>query len=156
MAVTETQVAALELERVIPKIRVLFERDDTFYVAHPLWVLFAQSGKARIFARKPRGSEAAMVVGTQTLVDRIEAVLACVGEWGSVHCDGKSMPYLLETRRAFDIGGAATSRFEMTVPAISFKTDYQMHRRTPHDPEGKVRELPYWGTAEALIARYSG
>jgi len=31
MAVVETQVAALELERVLPKIRVLFERDDKFY-----------------------------------------------------------------------------------------------------------------------------
>ena len=31
MAVVETQVAGLELERVIPKIRVLFERDDKFY-----------------------------------------------------------------------------------------------------------------------------
>lgn len=31
MAVTETQVVALELERVLPKIRVLFDRDDKFY-----------------------------------------------------------------------------------------------------------------------------
>jgi hypothetical protein len=31
LAVVESQVAALELERVIPKIRVLFERDDKFY-----------------------------------------------------------------------------------------------------------------------------
>lgn len=31
MAVVEAQVAALELERVVPKIRVLFERDDKFY-----------------------------------------------------------------------------------------------------------------------------
>lgn len=31
MAVVESQVAALELERVIPKIRTLFERDDMFY-----------------------------------------------------------------------------------------------------------------------------
>lgn len=31
MAFTESQVVALELERVIPKIRVLFERDDRFY-----------------------------------------------------------------------------------------------------------------------------
>lgn len=30
-AVAEAQVAALELERVIPKIRTLFERDDKFY-----------------------------------------------------------------------------------------------------------------------------
>jgi hypothetical protein len=30
-AVNEAQVAALELERVIPKVRVLFERDDKFY-----------------------------------------------------------------------------------------------------------------------------
>jgi len=31
MAVVESQVAALELERVIPKVRVVFERDDKFY-----------------------------------------------------------------------------------------------------------------------------
>ena len=31
MAVTEQQVTALELERVLPKIRVLFERDDKFF-----------------------------------------------------------------------------------------------------------------------------
>lgn len=31
MAVVESQVVALELERVIPKIRVLFERDDKFF-----------------------------------------------------------------------------------------------------------------------------
>jgi hypothetical protein len=31
MALVESQVTALELERVIPKIRTLFERDDKFY-----------------------------------------------------------------------------------------------------------------------------
>ena len=31
MAVTESQVAATELEKVVPKVRVLFERDDKFY-----------------------------------------------------------------------------------------------------------------------------
>jgi len=31
MAVVESQVSALELERVIPKIRTLFERDDKFF-----------------------------------------------------------------------------------------------------------------------------
>jgi hypothetical protein len=31
MALVESQVTALELERVIPKVRVLFERDDRFY-----------------------------------------------------------------------------------------------------------------------------
>src|SRR6188768_4109270 len=31
MAVVESQVAALELEKVISKVRVLFERDDKFY-----------------------------------------------------------------------------------------------------------------------------
>jgi hypothetical protein len=31
MAVVESQVAALELEHVIPKVRVLFEREDKFY-----------------------------------------------------------------------------------------------------------------------------
>lgn len=33
MAVVESQVAALELEKVLPKIRTLFEREDTFFSA---------------------------------------------------------------------------------------------------------------------------
>lgn len=33
MAVTETQVAALELEKVVEKIQVAFERDDKFYAS---------------------------------------------------------------------------------------------------------------------------
>tara|TARA_Y100000310_G_scaffold26486_1_gene25267 strand:+ start:6353 stop:7621 length:1269 start_codon:yes stop_codon:yes gene_type:complete len=35
MAVSETQVAGLELERVLNKVPVLFERDDTFYASVP-------------------------------------------------------------------------------------------------------------------------
>src|SRR3990167_7533810 len=31
MAVVESQVSSLELERVIPKVRTLFERDDKFF-----------------------------------------------------------------------------------------------------------------------------
>jgi hypothetical protein len=31
MAVQETNVVALELEKVLPKIQVAFERDDKFY-----------------------------------------------------------------------------------------------------------------------------
>ena len=34
MAVVETQVAATELEKVIPKVRVLFERDDEVLREH--------------------------------------------------------------------------------------------------------------------------
>jgi hypothetical protein len=33
MAVVESQVAGLELERVTPKVRTLFERDDTFFAS---------------------------------------------------------------------------------------------------------------------------
>ena len=33
MAVTESQVAGLELERVLPRVRTLFERDDKFYAS---------------------------------------------------------------------------------------------------------------------------
>lgn len=30
---TESQIIAIELERILPKIKVLFERDDTFFEA---------------------------------------------------------------------------------------------------------------------------
>jgi hypothetical protein len=149
-------VCPAESDFIYPREYFTFrpDRDDVFYIAMPLWVLFAQRGKGRVFVNKPRGSEAAMVAGTQALVDRIEMVLKDVGQWGSVHCDGKSMPYLLETRRRFNLPGTTTARFELPTHVLSFKTDEQMHRRTPHDTQTKTRELAPFGTAADLIKRY--
>jgi hypothetical protein len=124
------------------------ERTDTFYVASPLWVLFAQSRRGHVFCQKPRGSEAAMVVGRDKVIKRIEDILTGRGMWGTLDADGVRLPYLLNhrvVRREF---------FELPSPCVTFKTDIQMHRKTPHDQTTRTRFLPGIGTADDLIRKY--
>lgn len=123
-------------------------RDDTFYLARPLYVLFNQRGKAKCYVRKPRGSESTMVCGRQVLIDRIEEILAPLDYWGPCSANGEGWEYLLARRKVRKDG------FEMGAPAVTFKTDQNMHRRTPHDVNSKTREIPYWGKAKDLIRKY--
>ena len=124
-------------------------RDDTFYLAKPLYVLFAQRGKAKVFVNKPRGSESTMVANRQLLMDRLEFILKDIGEWGTLSANGDGWPYLLERNSTL------RERFITKYPSVTFKTDHQMHRRTPHDVNSKTREIPYWGTATNLIRRFT-
>jgi hypothetical protein len=47
-------------------------RDDAFYIAHPMWVLWNLRGKQRAFGLKQQGSESAVIVGREYLIDMIE------------------------------------------------------------------------------------
>lgn len=123
-------------------------RDDTFYPAHPIYVLFAQRGKGRYFALKHRGSEAVMVVGRRFLIDRLHEMLDWAGTWSAPFQPGDGMTYL------FHLGPRVP--FQMSIPAVTFKTDQNMHRKTPHQFNGKIRSLPYWGYAADLINTYLG
>lgn len=122
------------------------DREDLAYIVKPLWVLFSQRGKARQFAYKPRGSEAAMVVGRDYLVAGIEKVLDGYGQWGMGSANGDTFPYLLNVINH--------ERFLIDKPTVTFKTDQNMHRRTPHDVDSYRKDLPYWGNIYDLIGKY--
>jgi len=143
-------IATAESDFIYPKEYFSFEPDraDTAYIAAPLYLCFNQRGIAKVFYLKPRGSEAAMIIGRDCLVDAIETTLKDVGMWGSAHADGRTIPYLL------DLIGKRED-FHTRVPTITFKTDSNMHRRSPHDPHSKCRELPYIGKSNDLIRRYT-
>jgi hypothetical protein len=151
-AATTKWVCPAEADFLYPPEYFTFEpeREDTFYVAKPLWVLFAQRGKARVYVYKPRGSEAAMMVGRKTIIDRIEYMLNDFGEWGGSHADGHTFTYLLNRHEV------STDTWILENPIVTFKTDRNMHRRTPHDVQSKRREIPYWGSSKELIERYLG
>jgi adenosylmethionine-8-amino-7-oxononanoate aminotransferase len=87
-----------------------------------------------------------MVVNRETLAAGIETMLMDFGYWGGAHADGSTFRYLLWViKRGY---------FGMTVPAVSFKTDQNMHRKTPHDVASKTRALPHWGNSHDLMRRY--
>jgi hypothetical protein len=132
-----------ELFRFVPK------SDRCAYIAAPLYVCFTQRGKAKRFYLKPRGSEAAMIVGRKCLVDSIEYILKDVGKWGENQADGKKFPYLLRRIPKRDT-------IYNRVPTVTFKTDENMHRGTPMIPESKCQELPYLGNVYDLVKKYRG
>jgi hypothetical protein len=121
--------------------------DDVAYLAAPLYVLFHQRGRAKVYAEKPRLSEAAMVIGRDCLVDAVETTLTGYGMWGLGSANGETFPYLLNV-----VGKRA--RFVLDAPVVTFKTDRNMHRRTPHNTRSYARELPYWGNSRELIRRF--
>jgi len=122
--------------------------DDVFYLATPLWVLFAQRGKGHHYCRKARGSESAMMVNRQLLVDRLAQVMGNLSQWGTADAGSEKLPFLLQRR--------ANKRefYELPAAVITFKTDVQLHRKTPHEVESRTHDLPYWGSAYTLLDRY--
>ena len=62
------------------------------------------------------------------------------------HERGEPIPCLLtKTNR---------TTFSMAVPSISFRTDAQMHKRTPFIHGQRADTLPHWGTPGDLMAVY--
>jgi hypothetical protein len=124
-------------------------RDDTFYLAKPLWVFFKQRGYAKQFANKPNGSELAMVCSRRLLIERIRTILEPIGgSWGPHGTGEACWPYLI------DKSAIKLERFYLDNPCITVKTDNQMHPRTPHRPGTRTRKIPYWGTSDQFLDRF--
>ncbi|MHC4620778.1 MAG: hypothetical protein ACYTEQ_23785 [Planctomycetota bacterium] len=122
------------------------DNDDIAHIAQPLWLLVALRGKAKFFYVKPRGSESAMIINRELLIDRIKLMLKDCDYWGPYKANGDHFPYLLSlTGRDY---------FVMDTAVVTIKTDQNMHRTTPHLPESKTRELPFWGDSKELLGRY--
>lgn len=140
-------VCIAEADCLYPKEYFEFRpNDDVAHIIKPLWMLVVQRGKARRFYLKPRGSEAAMIVGRERLVKAIDEVFEGYDYWGMEKANGETIPYLLhKIKYVVDY---------IDKPIITIKTDNNMHRRTPHLPESKCTELPYWGNAHELADKY--
>lgn len=150
IGVTEAKtrfVCTAESDFLYPKdyFEYIPKMDDIFYMAMPLYVLFAQKGVPQKFYSKPNGSESAMVIGRDFLIKKMNELFC-----------GKEMWVTKETRGHFPKylhGHEKSSYFYPSFPIVTFKTDSNMHRKTPHKGNG-VNELPGWGSSNDLIRRY--
>ena len=126
------------------------DREDTFYVAVPTWLFDVRTNVAqRVFRRKPQGDAGAMIVGRDTLIGRIQAILGSQSTWSDATLTRRQSAFLLRKSQinctVFDVG----------VPIVTFKTDGQLHVKHPVVFRSKCTELPYWGSAESLARRYA-
>jgi hypothetical protein len=138
-------ICPAEADTIYPKEYFSFvpPRDDTYYLA-PLYVCFCQRGYGKYFAWKPRGSESSMVVNRELLLGRLEKMFEGRGMWGPT----EDFMWLLDKQRR--------TRFNIPIPVVTFKTDENMHRKTPHKVDDRTKDLPGYGNVRDLIRRYRG
>lgn len=143
-------VCTAESDEIYPPeyFEVVPPRDDIAYFIMPLYVCFVQRRYAKYYAPKYRGSESAMVINRELLVKSLEKMLDGWGMWGANDSNGSSFWYLTGRR-----GLIGREYITISNPMVTFKTDQNLHRRTPHDAEHKTREIPYWGECHELIDR---
>lgn len=122
--------------------------DSIMYAGMPLYILNARRGKRRTFCAKERGSEGAMVVERDLLLEYLKIMLRRQPQWADSGPEDIRLPFL------FTMG--KMEEFTLPAPLISFRTDKQMHRATPWKKGSETRELPYWGKASDLIDRFMG
>jgi hypothetical protein len=116
--------------------------DDTFYIAKPFYVLFNQRGTKRVYAEKPKSSESAMVVNRDFLLSRMDEMFQGKEQWDVNH-----QPMLVHRKKI--------EFFTVSYPVVSFKTDQNMHRKSPHNTRSYCLDLPHWGNVHQLIKDYS-
>lgn len=114
--------------------------DDTFYIAKPFYVLFNQRNKKIVYAEKPKSSESAMVVSRDHLLRRMDEMFEGKDQWDTNH-----QPFLVYKKKI--------EFFNVNYPVVSFKTEDNMHRKTPHNQHSYCTSLPHWGDAHMLTKR---
>jgi hypothetical protein len=118
---------------------------DCALCAIPLYVLFAQRGKSKVYALKPKGSELAAIYPRQLFIDAIDLMLKGFDTWGCNEVRNKAFPYIFNLiPRQF---------FTVRQPIVSIKTDQNMHRKTVFKRDSCTRDLPFRGPADQLLRR---
>ena len=128
-------------------------RDDTIYYGGPLYILYAARNKSHWYLRM-RISEAISMASREYMIHVLKDQLSGKPKWrpflelkiDDAKRKGEKLPDLFT--------GFNIKRFNMKLPAVTFKTDENMHRQSTHVRGGETRELPYWGDSLNLIRRY--
>lgn len=120
--------------------------DTTIFLIIPIYVLFSQRKKKTLYAAKVKGCEGAMMVNREYIIQRLEHILSHTEKWQKKRTDDRIIPQLLTESKL--------NYFKSDIGAISFKTDENMHRRTPVNWEAKHMDLPHWGNARELRRKY--
>ena len=147
-AARTTNVCVAEADFVYPREYFEFvpHRQHRVYLAVPIYVLIALRGKVRVFAPKPKGHDCAWVGNREYVLSKFEEMFFGKPLWNTEGTNGDGYKNVIKLCK--------TRTFKTSVPCVTFKTDDGMHRKTPARFSRAVRELPGYGTAESMIARY--
>jgi len=127
--------------------------NNAIYCGSPLYILYSARDKSHWYLRMKK-HEALQVTNRQYLIKVLEEQLRGKPKWRST-LELKSDDAKRKGQRLPDLfTGYNIKRFRMNIPAVTFKTNQNMHRKSTHIRGGETRELPYWGNSLNLIRRY--
>jgi hypothetical protein len=143
-------IAVAESDFLYPKEYFEFipPTDECLYLANPVYVLFVQKGKKCLFSPKKHGSEGALITTKEYFINRLEFILEGQEKWHRriAPRQDREIPQLLRISK-FEI-------FYTEIPIVTFKTDNNMHRVTPHVYEKRTKDIPYWGNSHELARKF--
>lgn len=141
-------ICTAEVDTLYPREYFDFrpEREDRIYKANHIYVICALRNKSHFFQAK-KEAEGAIVVGRDYIIGVVEKQLEGKGIWGNKDDYNGNI-----TLHLFKYGDCDT--FHTAVPVIQFKTDNNLHRKTPVRRDKNTYELPYWGKSHDLLRRY--
>lgn len=148
-AATTTFVCTAESDFLYPRdyFDLVPSDPQTFYCMHDMWVVFVCRGRAKMFFQKFSADAGAMIVGRDVLVRRIDEILSGYPTWAP-GAAGIGFPSIVDKR--------CVRREEVVLkePILSFKTDQNMHRKTPIRRITGCRELAPYGSAMELYREF--
>ena len=141
-------ICSAESDFLYPESFFEFEppKDNIIYLAVPVFILFVQKGKKTIYSPKKVSSEGCLIVGREYIISLLESMLKGQDIWREKTDGDRKIPHLLKAGK--------TDTFELDIPVVTFKTDNNMHRRTPHEYKNKTESIHYWGNAKDLRRKY--
>ena len=141
-------ICSAESDFLYPESFFKFEplEDNIIYLPVPVFILFAQKRKKTIYSPKRVSSEGCLIVGREYIISILEKMLEGQVMWKEKGSDNRLIPHLLKVGK--------TKTFKLDIPVVTFKTDRNMHRRTPHEYKKITESIHYWGNAHDLRRKY--
>jgi len=141
-------ICSAESDFLYPESFFEFEplEDNIIYLPVPVFILFAQKRKKTIYSPKRVSSEGCLIVGREYIISILEKMLEGQVMWKEKGSDNRLIPHLLKVGK--------TKTFKLDIPVVTFKTDRNMHRRTPHEYKKITESIHYWGNAHDLRRKY--
>ena len=141
-------ICSAESDFLYPESFFEFEplEDNIIYLPVPVFILFAQKRKKTIYSPKRVSSEGCLIVGREYIISILEKMLEGQVMWKEKGSDNRLIPHLLKVGK--------TKTFKLDIPVVTFKTDRNMHLRTPHEYKKRTESIHYWGNAHDLRRKY--
>jgi len=141
-------ICVAEADTLYPREYFEFEpkEDNLIYQVRNIWVLVALAHREHSYFKK-RYAEGAIVVGREYIIKVVDSQLRGKPFWTDTTDYEKNF-----IGELFKCSGIDS--FHNTIPVVQFKTDNNMHRKTPYIPGSGVRTLPFWGDSHELMRKY--